>query len=170
MPKHFLLSFSFASIFVREGAFDVRTYHLLAMAARPTHIPSDCWRWRAGALLHITRTPLSSHLLPICTYCTFTRTLSSMMGTPAAKATVASRLVAAVITTTCIMSYASAFQSPASQLRVPTAAAPHTYRARSTSLANVSDGEGPSRRTVLGAGLFGGIFGNGSSGAANAAA
>lgn len=68
----------------------------------------------------------------------------------------------------CSMSRASAFQE-ARQLT----AAPHTYmylyRARSTSLANASDG-GPTRRTVLGAGLFGGMFGSGGGASAASAA
>ena len=66
----------------------------------------------------------------------------------------------------CSMSRASAFQQ-ARQLT----AAPHTYlyRARSTSLANASDG-GPTRRTVLGAGLFGGMFGSGGGASAASAA
>ena len=58
---------------------------------------------------------------------------------------------------------ASAFQT-----RQPTA---HSSCSTTSSLANASDG-GPSssRRTVLGAGLFGGIFGSGGSGGAAAAA
>ena len=155
---------------------DVRTYtkayRYVPSPVRTSRTPHV----RLADRIHILRVPSSMSTHPAAKATVASRLAerihilpSSMSTPPAAKATVASRLVAAVITTTCIISYATAFQSPASQLRVPTAAAPHTYRARSTSLANVSDGEGPSRRTVLGAGLFGGIFGNGSSGAANAA-
>ena len=116
---------------------------------------------------------VSSANLLIFTFHSIVMTNTRRIAAAAAAGAVPLLLVAAISVRT-----ASAFQTrqlTAHSSSVRTASAFQTRQltahssSSTSSLANASDG-GPSRRTVLGAGLFGGIFGSGGNGAAATAA